>query len=144
MLMKKLIRTAWKYKSQFVSMILMIAIGVGIFLGFNIEWKSLEADTNAFLEETLYADFRLYTENGFTEEDVKKIQQIKGVDAATRYLNVNVSMEDEKKSLALNVSENYTVSTMLIMEGKEYDEDSDGIWLSDRFAKENGIKIGDT
>ncbi len=144
MLMRKLIRTAWKYKSQFVSMILMIAIGVGIFLGFNMEWKSLETDTNSFLEDTLYADFRLYAETGFSKEDIEKIQEIQGVDAATRYLSVNVSMEDEKKSLALNVSENYTVSTMMIMEGEKYDENSYGIWLSDRFAKENGIKIGDT
>lgn len=143
MLMKKLVRTAWKYKSQFISMIIMIAIGVGIFLGFNIEWKSLEADTNAFFEETLYADYRLYSEKGFTEDDIEKIQQIEGVDAATRYLTVNVSIEDTKKSLALNVSENYTVSTMYLVEGKEYDEDLDGIWLSDKFAKENGIEIGD-
>lgn len=144
MLMKKLIRTAWKYKSQFVSMIIMIAIGVGIFLGFNMEWKSLEEDTNAFLEETLYADYRLYTETGFSEKDIEKVQDIEGVDAATRYLSVNVSIGDTKKSLALNVSENYTVSKMFLMEGEAYDEDSDGIWLSDRFARENEIEIGDT
>lgn len=144
MLKRKLFRTAWKYKSQFISMIIMIAIGVGVFLGFNIEWKSIEADTDAFFEETDYADYRLYSDIGFSEEDVEAVQEIDGVDAATRYLSVNVSLEDTKKTVALNVSENYTVSTMLIMEGAEYDEDSDGIWLSDRFAKENGIELGDT
>ncbi len=41
MLIRKLFRTAWKYRSQFISMIIMIAIGVGVFLGFNIEWKSI-------------------------------------------------------------------------------------------------------
>lgn len=68
MLTKKLIRTAWKYKAQFLSMILMVAIGVGVFLGFNIEWKSIEADTSAFFEETKYADFRLYSEKGFSKK----------------------------------------------------------------------------
>lgn len=43
-------------------MTLMVAIGVGVFLGFNIEWKSIEADTSAFFENTNYADFRLYSE----------------------------------------------------------------------------------
>ena len=144
MLKRKLFRTAWRYKSQFISMIIMIAIGVGVFLGFNIEWKSLEADTNSFFEDTLYADYRLYEENGFSEEDIAAILDLDGVEAATRYLSVNVDIEGTKKALALNVSENYTVSTMLIMEGAEYDAGSDGIWLSDKYAEKNGISIGDT
>ena len=46
MLMKKMLRTVWNYKSQFISMIIMAAIGIGVFLGFNIHWHSLR--TNAF------------------------------------------------------------------------------------------------
>ena len=144
MLMKKLFRTAWRYKSQFISMIIMIAIGVGVFLGFNIEWKSIEEDTASFFEDTKYADYRLYSETGFSEADIQAVQNITGVDNATRYLAVNVSIEDTKKMLALNVSENYSVSTMLVTEGAEYDENADGIWLSDRFAQENNISVGDT
>lgn len=144
MLTKKLFRTAWRYKSQFISMIIMITIGVGVFLGFHIEWKSIEADTGSFFEDTLYADYRLYSETGFSGEDIKAVQDIDGVDAATRFLTVNVGVEGTKKTLALNVSENYTVSTMMVMEGAEYDDTSDDIWLSDRFAQENEIAIGDT
>ncbi len=144
MLKRKLFRTAWKYKSQFLSMIIMIAIGVGVFLGFHIEWNSIEADTTAFFEETNYADYRLYSETGFSQEDIETIQSITGVDAATRYLSVNVSIDDTQKNLVLNVSENYTVSTMLLLEGEEYHKDSEGIWLSDRFAEENQISMGDT
>lgn len=143
LLFKKLVRTAWGYKSQFVSMILMIAIGVGMFLGFHMEWVSLEKNGYEFLENTSYADFRLYSETGFSEEEVAAVQKISGVDAATRYLAMNVDMKDSKKSLALNVSENYTVSVMQIMEGADYDTSSDGIWLSDQFAAANHIGIGD-
>ena len=124
-------------------MVIMIAIGVGIFLGFNIEWKSLEADALGFLEDTNYADYRLYAEGGFSEDDIKAIKDIDGVDAATRYFSVNVGIKDTKKSVTLNVSEDYTVSTMYITEGKEYDRISDGIWLSDKFASANDIKLGD-
>lgn len=143
MLIRKLFRTAWSYKSQFISMVIMIAIGIGIFLGFNIEWKSLEHDAFTFLEDTNYADYRLYDESGFSEDDIKAIQNIDGVDAAARYFYVNVGLKDTKKSVSLNVSENYTVSTMMVMEGAEYDESSDGIWLSDKFADVNDIKLGD-
>ena len=125
-------------------MVIMIAIGVGIFLGFNIEWKSLETDALGFLADTDYADYRLYAEGGFSEDDIKQINNIDGVDAATRYFSVNVGIKDTKKSVTLNVSEDYTVSTMMITDGAEYDQSSDGIWLSDKFANANDIKIGDT
>lgn len=144
MLTRKLFRTAWRYKSQFLSMIIMIAIGVGVFFGFNIEWKSIEEDTAVFFEDTEYAGFRLYEESGFSQEDIEAIEAIAGVDAATRFLAVNVDLKDTKKSVALNISENYSVSTMLVTEGAEYDENGDGIWLSDRFAQANDISVGDT
>ena len=125
-------------------MVIMIAIGVGIFLGFNIEWKSLETDALGFLADTDYADYRLYAEGGFSEDDIKQINIIDGVDAATRYFSVNVGIKDTKKSVTLNVSEDYTVSTMMVTDGAEYDQSSNGIWLSDKFANANNIKIGDT
>lgn len=143
MLIRKLFRTAWGYKSQFISMVIMIAIGIGIFLGFNMEWYSLEHNALGFLDETKYADYRIYSETGFSEDDIKAIEDIDGVDAATRYFNVNVGIKDSKDSLALNVSENYTVSTLLVTDGAEYDENTEGLWLSDKFAAANDIKIGD-
>ena len=79
MLFRKLLRTAWSYKAQFISMILMMTLGIGIFLGFNMEWKTIEYDTSRFLEDTKYADYRLYSESGFTKDDLEKIASVDGV-----------------------------------------------------------------
>ena len=144
-LLRKLLRTAWSYKAQFISMIIMMTLGIGIFLGFNMEWKTIEVDVSNFFEDTKYADFRLYSETGFTKDDLEMIASIDGVDAATRYLSVNLDIKGEsKKALAVDVSENYTVSTFTLTDGEGYDENGDGIWLSDKFAKLNNIEIGDT
>ena len=145
MLFRKLLRTAWSYKAQFLSMIIMMTLGIGIFLGFNMEWKTIEYDVGNFFEQTKYADFRLYSETGFTKDDLEKIASIKGVEAATRFFSVNPDVKgDGKKALALDVSENYTVSIFTLTEGDGYDASGDGVWLSDKFAKLNGIAIGDT
>lgn len=144
MLLRKLFRTAWRYKAQFISMIIMVAIGIGVFVGFNMEWYSLEKDTGDFFVQTNYADYRIMSERGFTAEDIAAIKDIDGVTAATRVLSVNVDVKDENKSLALFVSEEYSVSTMLVTDGKEYDKNSDGFWLSDKYAAANGLKTGDT
>ena len=145
MLIRKLFRTAWSYKAQFISMIIMITLGMGIFLGFNMEWRTIEVDTGKFFDDTNYADYRLYSEKGFTADDLQKIESIDGVDKATRYLSVNLDIKGEKnKSLALDVSEDFNVSTFIVTDGAEYDENSDGFWLSDKFAAANEYEIGDT
>ena len=105
MLIRKLFRTAWGYKAQFISMIIMITLGMGIFLGFNMEWRTIEVDTGRFFDDTNYADYRLYSEKGFTSDDLQRIVEIDGVDQATRYLSVNLDIKGEKnKALALDVS----------------------------------------
>lgn len=142
-LTKKLLRTAWNYKSQFISMIIMVALGMGVFTGFNIEWRTLEYNVDNFFEQTNYADFRLYSEKGFSEENIEAIKKIDGVDEATRYLSVTASVKGTDKTATLNISEDYNVSTMLVTSGEEYDKNSDGIWVSDKFADKNDYKIGD-
>ena len=121
-------------------MVLMIAIGTGVFLGFHIEWKSLEQNADAFLRETKYADYRLYSESGFTEDDLRSVRGIAGVDAASRFLSIPAAVKGTSSSVALQVTEDAAVSSPLVMSGAAYDESGDGIWLSDRFADENGIQ----
>ena len=145
MLLKKLFRTLWRYKAQFISMVLMIALGVGVFLGFNIEWYSLEKNTAEIYEATGFADYRIYAEQAFSEKDLQAVLAIDGVEDATRYLSVNTAVEGSEDTLSLTVVENPKVSGMLVTDGEAYDpESADGIWLSDSYAAANGIRAGDS
>ena len=144
MLLKKLFRTLWRYKAQFISMVIMIALGVGVFLGFNIEWYSLDVSTREIYDATGFADFRIFSDQGFSEEDLEKVLAIDGVEDATRYLSVNTAVKDDTDTVALTVSTNMEVSGVMLMEGEPYsDIDPDGIWLSDSYAAANGIRVGD-
>lgn len=145
MLFKKLLRTAALYKAQFISMLIMITLGVGVFLGFNMEWRTIEVDTAQFFSDTKYADYRLYSQEGFTRKELEAVAAIDGIDAVTRFLSVNLDVEGEtNKALAVDVSEDYNVSTFVLMQGQAYDPEGDGVWLSDKYAEANGISIGDT
>ncbi len=145
MLIKKLFRTLWHYKAQFISMVLMIALGVGVFLGFNIEWYSLEKNLTEIYEATGYSDYRVYAEKAFSEEDLQKVLEIDGVEDATRYLSVVTAVKGTEDTLAMTVVENPKVSGLLVTSGEAYDPESeDGIWLSDRYAAANGIQLGDS
>jgi len=143
MLLKKLFRTLWQYKAQFISMVIMVALGVGVFLGFNVEWYSLEVNTKEIYDATGFADYRIYSDRGFSPQDLEAVKAIDGVSDATRFLSINVSVKDDTDTLALTVSENSAVSGVLVMAGEPYNaEDPDGFWLSDSYAAANGIALG--
>ena len=134
------------YRAQFISMIIMIAIGTGIFVGFNMEWYSIEGNTSSFFEETGYADYRIISEKGYSAADLKKISDIDGVDNAGRYVSIAADIKERKDdAVALTVTTNEKVSGVLITDGEKYDAKStDGIWLSDKYAEANDLKIGDS
>ena len=145
MLLKKLFRTLWQYKAQFISMVIMVALGIGVFLGFNVEWYSLEVNTSEIYNATGFADFRILSDKGFSAEDLEAVKSIDGVEDATRFLSMNVTVKDDTDTLALTVSENMDVSGILVLEGEPYSaDDPDGFWLSDSYAAANGIFSGDS
>ena len=136
MLKKKLLRTFLRYKAQFISMIIMIALGVGVFLGFNMEWYSLEKDVGLYLERQALR-ITGSTRRRLFGGGPGAVKQIDGVEDATRFLTVNTTVKDDTDVIAIAVSENMNVSGLYLIEGEEYDETStDGLWLSDQYAGE--------
>ncbi len=145
MLSKKMLRTVGQYKTQFISMAIMIALGTGVFIGFNMEWHSIESNADYAFEETGFSDYRLYDDGGFSESDLAAVSAIDGVDEATRYLSVNTKSTADGDTITLTVTTNENVSGFMVMSGEEYDRTStDGIWISDRYADANGLEIGDS
>lgn len=145
MLFKKMLRTLLFYKAQFISMIIMITLGVTVLVACNVLWGSLEYNSNYMYETTNMADYRIYSDAGFTEDEVAKVKEIEGIKDATRVLSTNLSVKDSDNVLNLNVIENYTISKAIIVEGSsKYDESSDGIYLNDKYAKRNNISVGET
>ena len=144
MLRRKLWRTAKVYKVQFISMILLIALGIGVFVGFNAEWVTIGKDTETFFRDCGFADYRIIDEDGISAADVDKIRDIDGVNGVSRFLSVNADVMNSGDQLALTVTESEHTSGFVLMKGEKYDRwDPEGLWLMDKYAELNGIKPGD-
>ncbi len=144
MLFRKLLRTIWHYKAQFISMIIMVILGVGVFVGFQGEWKSIEVDTHQFYEATGFATYRLINESGYSLEEMNKIGEISGVNKVSRYISVKTNETKENDVVAVTVTTNFDVSSFIVTSGDSYDEAStDSVWMSDLYAKANNYKLGD-
>lgn len=169
MLFKKLLRTMGQYKAQFISMIIMIALGFGVFVGANMEWVSIEKNTNRLFEETGLADYKIYSSSAktggvtatFSENDLQKIKELDGVKDAARFFSVNADVtlvngekiktekdgtgKDKIPRAAITVTESENVSFFNLTSGEAYDGAStDKIWVSDKFAQAKEISVGDT
>lgn len=169
MLFKKLLRTMGQYKAQFISMIIMIALGFGVFVGANMEWVSIEKNTSRLFEETGLADYKIYSSSAktggvtatFSENDLQKIKELDGVKDAARFFSVNADVtlvngekiktekdgtgKDKIPRAAITVTESENVSFFNLTSGEAYDKAAaDKIWVSDKFAEEKEIKVGDT
>lgn len=140
-LFKKLYRTIFKYKAQFISMIILIFLGAGIFMGFNGEWKSLQNNGYRYFEETNLADYIVYNDTGFTYEELERINGIENVNASLR-ANLDVSYNEKK--LNLNAVSHYGISSLYIASGESYSSKAFGIYLSDKFASENKLSLNDS
>lgn len=144
MLFKKLLRTIWHYKAQFISMIVMVLLGVGVFVGFQGEWKSIEQDTFSFYKDTGFADYRLVSETGYSEEEMNKISSIEGVDKVSRYVSVKTNESKENDVVAVTVTTDFSVSSFVVISGEQYDESSlDAVWINDQYASKNNYQLND-
>ena len=125
-------------------MILLIALGIGVFVGFNAEWVTIRECTNSFFDDCGFADYRIIDEEGISSADVDKIRDIDGVSGVSRFLTVNADVRGSKDQLALTVTESEHTSSFVLMEGEKYDRwDPEGFWLMDKYAEQNGVSIGD-
>lgn len=141
MLKRKIIRTLLNYKAQMISMLLMIILGVGIFLGCNIEWYSIKTNRTNYYEDTGYPEYRIYKDS-FSLDELQYVKDFSDVKYATRALTTLGSLNNNTY-LMLNVLEDCQNIKPLYIDGEVYSNEADGIYLSDLYAKENNIKLND-
>lgn len=144
MLKRKMIRDILKNKSQFITIFLMVMIGVMVYAGIEAYMDGMVYTANKFYTENNLQDLNIIGQN-FTNEDLEKIKDIKNVNNAERKLELNmIDSNNSDKSYLVSIIEANEISKFYVKEGIEFDIDKSGIWLDYFYSKENNIKIGDT
>ena len=141
MLKKKMIRDIRKNLSQFVTIFLMVAIGVMAYSGIEAYMSGMQYTADKFYSENNLQDLNVMGEN-FTKEDLDKIKSIDNVKDAERKLSLT-GTTDNDKTLLLNFIETNNISKFYVIDGEPFKENESGVWLDNFYAKENNIKVGD-
>ena len=77
--LKDLVRTIYKTKARFFSILAIIAIGVGFFAGINATQPDMLLSAEKYFKEHNLSDFKIISPLGFREQDLEEISKIRGV-----------------------------------------------------------------
>ena len=138
----KMLRDIRKNLSQFITIFLMVMIGVMAYSGIESYMDGMKETADKFYQENNLQDLNVMGVN-FTKDDLENIKKIENVKDAERKLSVT-GTTDNDKTLLINFIESNNISKFHIIDGEKFDKDKSGVWLDDFYAIENNIKVGDT
>ena len=143
MLRRKMIRDIKQNLSQFITIFLMVFIGVMAYSGIESYMEGMKQTANNFYTEYNLQDLNVM--GLLSNENLDTIKQMDNVKNAESKLTINTVLEnDNDTTLSMNFIESNEISKFYIVEGKKFDVNTKGIWLDNFFAQENNLKIGDT
>ena len=143
MLKKKMIRDVLKNKSQFITILLMVMVGVMVYAGIEAYMDGMTDTANRFYTRNNLPDVNVIG-TSFTKNDLNDIKSIDNVVDAERKLTLTMNdAKDNDKSYLVNVIEDNNISKFYVKDGTSFDKEKSGVWLDYFYAKENNIKVGD-
>lgn len=143
MLRKKMIRDILNNKSQFITILLMVMIGVMVYAGIEAYMDGMTGTALRFYTDNNLQDINVLGKS-FTTNELDDIKNIDNVNDAERKLVLNmVSNDDSDKSYLVSIIESNNISKFYVDDGISFDKDKSGVWLDYFYAKENKIKVGD-
>ena len=141
MLRRKMFRDIRKNLSQFITIFLMIMIGVMTYSGIEAYMGGMTETANKFYKENNLQDLNVSGPN-FTKEDLEIIKSIDNVKNAERKLSIT-GLTDHDKTLLINFIESNEISRFYVYKGEEFGYSKSGVWIDKFYADENNIKVGD-
>ena len=145
--MKALRKEFWmeirKSKSRFISILLIVALGVAFFSGIQASSPDMRYSGDAYYDESSLMDIKVVGTMGLTSDDVSSIEIIDGIESAEGAWSTDVTCGEGQKQKVLHIeSINDTVNKLDVQEGR-LPEKSGEIFLDSTFASSNEYKVGD-
>ena len=145
--MKALRKEFWmeirRSKSRFISILLIVALGVAFFSGIQASSPDMRYSGDAYYDESCLMDIKVVGTMGLTEDDVETLKNIDGIEAAEGAWSTDVMCGEGQTQKVLHIeSVNETVNRLDVQEGRLPEKEGE-LFLDGTFASANGYQIGD-
>lgn len=144
MLIRKMLRETRRDWAQALSVFLLSFLAVAMFCTFEGHVLSQHKARAVFHEACNLADLWVYGE-GFSEADLDAVRGLDFVEAAQLRTSVTGSApECDGAQVDIYLERENLVNQPYYVAGEEFDpSDTDGLWLTNAFARLRGIQVGD-
>lgn len=143
-MVKDFFREIIKSKNRFLSILIIVALGVAFFSGIRAASPDMKLSADTYYDQSSLMDIRVMSTLGLTEDDADALKQVEGVEKVNVSYSADVlcSLEDSQPVLTL-MSLTEDMNQVTVQEGRLPQED-DELFLDVEFLREHGFEIGDT
>ena len=143
MLKKKMFRDIKQNLSQFITIFLMVLIGVMVYVGIEAYMDGMTSAADIFYKNNNVQDLNVM--GNLSDKDLDKIKSLDNVKDAEKKLVVNaIDKDDKDKTYLLSFIDSNNISKFHIMDGEKFDVNKKGAWVDNFYAEKNNLKVGDT
>ena len=146
--MKALHKDFWmeirRSKARFISVFLIVALGVAFFSGIQAASPDMRFSGDAYYDEARLMDLKVVGTLGLTEDDVEALKKIEGVESAEGAYGTDVICGEGEDQKVLHVeSLNKDVNQIKAKKGR-IPEKKGEIFLDNEYAQAMGYEVGDS
>ena len=141
-LTKKLLRDIKHNKMQFITIFLMVFVGVFVYAGIHSYMDGMKKSADDYYETNNLQDIWVSGKN-FSDDDLAKIKSLPNIKDAERELTITTLYKEKNFDLQTNFIESNNISKFYVMDGEGFDKEKSGLWIDYYLAKNQDIKVGD-
>lgn len=133
-----------KSPGRFLSIFLIVALGVSFFSGIRASEPDMRVSGDRYYDETNLMDLKVQGSLGLTDDDVKALSEVEGIRSAEGGYSVDALCKVGENEEVIHIASSYdTVNQTTVSEGRMPKRDSECV-LDEDFMEANGYEIGDT
>ena len=149
-LFKNTLREIWNTKARFLSILAIIALGVGFFAGIKATPPSMYRLAEEYYREIRLMDFRLVSTTGFSEDDIQAVSETSGVEDVMPSYFCDVLTASEEGGDIIRVialpkgyRDNPALNSVVVREGRNIENSGEILTESVAFANHR-YQVGGT
>ena len=140
LLNRKLFRDISHNWTQFMSVFLMAALSIIVFVGLQGAWHGLQGSLNSYLTENHLPNYWIQG-SYITKDDKNKLKAISGIKKVRSGTRLQVNQD--KHHLIIDSFQKPLIKLHRVKGDKYNSQSSNGIWINKEYARDHSLKIGD-
>lgn len=150
-ILKDALREISTTKKRFLSLLLIVTIGVGFYVGLKSTSLDMEKTAKNYYKDTNLMDLKLISSTGFSKADKEKIKSVDGVKGAmlTKTLDTTAKIDDKEYVIKLHGISNDRskknddyINRLVLTSGRYPSTINEGL-VEEALLKDNNLSVGD-